>query len=64
MKTPHALAPEQVARALDVDLDRGLDEETAAARLRRSGRTGSRARADLRTRRSRCGSSPTRSCCS
>jgi Ca2+-transporting ATPase len=35
--TPHALAPEQVARALDVDLDRGLDDETAAARLRACG---------------------------
>jgi len=29
----HALAPEQVARALDVDPDRGLDDETAATRL-------------------------------
>ena len=37
MGKPHALAPEQVARALDVDLDRGLDEETAAARLQAFG---------------------------
>jgi magnesium-transporting ATPase (P-type) len=33
VERPHALAPERVALALDVDLDRGLDEETAAARL-------------------------------
>ncbi|MGH3126811.1 MAG: cation-translocating P-type ATPase, partial [Gaiellaceae bacterium] len=33
MERPHAVPPEQVARALDVDLDRGLDEETAATRL-------------------------------
>ena len=33
VERPHALAPEQVAQALDVDLDRGLDEPTAADRL-------------------------------
>ena len=33
VERPHALAPEQIAQALDVDLDRGLDEPTAADRL-------------------------------
>jgi P-type Ca2+ transporter type 2C len=37
MEAPHAFAPEQVARALDVDLERGLDEEIVAARLQAFG---------------------------
>jgi magnesium-transporting ATPase (P-type) len=37
VERPHALEPEQVAAALNVDLDHGLDEQTAAARLQAFG---------------------------
>ena len=39
MEGPHALTPEEVVRALDADLERGLSTEEADARLERFGPT-------------------------